>query len=162
MKKPNHSPKHSDKASGLRDFSQSLPMSLLRAREVVMEQFRPHLRQLNVTEQQWRILRALKMTDITNASRLAETICISMPSLSRILVGLQTRGLIHRTTDANDHRSNRISISAAGSDLIAEGAKRSEEIYRTISESFGNDRIVHLYALLDELSHALSPSSNES
>ena len=43
----------------MREFSRSLPMSLLRAREAVMRQFRPSLRDHGLTEQQWRILRAL-------------------------------------------------------------------------------------------------------
>ncbi|MDU2926702.1 MAG: homoprotocatechuate degradation operon regulator HpaR, partial [Bradyrhizobium sp.] len=47
----------------MRDFSQSLPMALLRAREAVMRQFRPILRQHGLTEQQWRILRALAAVD---------------------------------------------------------------------------------------------------
>src|SRR5208283_3623306 len=43
----------------MREFSRSLPMSLLRAREAVMRHFRPSLRRHGLTEQQWRILRAL-------------------------------------------------------------------------------------------------------
>src|SRR5690606_29016261 len=43
----------------MREFSKSLPMSLLRAREAVMLRFRSSLRMFNITEQQWRILRAL-------------------------------------------------------------------------------------------------------
>jgi len=47
----------------MREFSRSLPMSLLRAREAVMRQFRPALRRHDLTEQQWRILRALAAID---------------------------------------------------------------------------------------------------
>jgi len=47
----------------MREFSRSLPMSLLRAREAVMRQFRPSLRRHDLTEQQWRILRALAAID---------------------------------------------------------------------------------------------------
>ena len=47
----------------MRDFSRSLPMSLLRAREAVMRHFRPSLRDHGLTEQQWRILRALASVD---------------------------------------------------------------------------------------------------
>jgi hypothetical protein len=38
----------------MREFSRSLPMSLLRAREAVMRQFRPSLRDHGLTEQQSR------------------------------------------------------------------------------------------------------------
>ena len=72
--------------TSLRDFSRSLPMALMRTREAVMEQFRPLLREHGITEQQWRVLRALSGVRKVNASELAEITCISMPSLSRILV----------------------------------------------------------------------------
>src|ERR1700681_3876673 len=58
----------------MREFSRSLPMSLLRAREAVMRQFRPSLRNHGLTEQQWRILRALAAVDaieVTEMARLA-------------------------------------------------------------------------------------------
>ena len=57
----------------MRDFSRSLPMSLLRAREAVMRQFRPSLRQHGLTEQQWRILRALAAIEAVEVTELART-----------------------------------------------------------------------------------------
>ena len=58
----------------MREFSRSLPMSLLRAREAVMRQFRPSLRNHGLTEQQWRILRALTAVDaiVSGAAARAE------------------------------------------------------------------------------------------
>ena len=37
----------------------NLPQALLRAREAVMRYFRPNLKIAGVTEQQWRVIRAL-------------------------------------------------------------------------------------------------------
>jgi hypothetical protein len=42
----------------VRKFDQSLPMALLRAREIAMGYFRPLLN-ARVTEQQWRVIRVL-------------------------------------------------------------------------------------------------------
>ena len=55
----------------MREFSRSLPMSLLRAREAVMRQFRPSLRNHGLTEQQWRILRALTAVEAIEVTELA-------------------------------------------------------------------------------------------
>ena len=57
----------------MRDFSRSLPMSLLRAREAVMRQFRPSLRKHGLTEQQWRILRALTAVEAIEVTELARS-----------------------------------------------------------------------------------------
>jgi len=69
----------------MREFSRSLPMSLLRAREAVMRQFRPSLRRHDLTEQQWRILRALASIDAIEVTELARVAFLLGPSLSRIL-----------------------------------------------------------------------------
>src|SRR6476619_8586408 len=78
----------------MREFSRSLPMSLLRAREAVMRQFRPSLRQHGLTEQQWRILRGLTAVDAIEVTELARMAFLLGPSLSRILRDLEARHLI--------------------------------------------------------------------
>jgi len=78
----------------MREFSRSLPMSLLRAREAVMRQFRPSLRNHGLTEQQWRILRALTAVDTIEVTELARVAFLLGPSLSRILRDLEARDLI--------------------------------------------------------------------
>ena len=45
--------------SRMRPFQRSLPMQLMLAREAVMQRFRPHLTANGMTDQQWRIIRAL-------------------------------------------------------------------------------------------------------
>ena len=80
----------------MRDFSRSLPMSLLRAREAVMRQFRPSLRHHGLTEQQWRILRALAAVETIEVTELARIAFLLGPSLSRILRDLEARQLIER------------------------------------------------------------------
>src|SRR6202051_4864901 len=80
----------------MRDFSRSLPMSLLRAREAVMGHFRASLRDHGLTEQQWRILRALAAIDAIEVTELARVAFLLGPSLSRILRALEERHLIVR------------------------------------------------------------------
>ena len=98
----------------MREFSRSLPMSLLRAREAVMRQFRPSLRQHGLTEQQWRILRALAAIDTIEVTELARAAFLLGPSLSRILRDLEARHLIERRTDQADLRRAVVSISEKG------------------------------------------------
>src|SRR6201989_2459014 len=102
----------------MREFSQPLPMALLRTREAVMRQFRPSLRKHDLTEQQWRILRALAAVDAIEVTELAKTALLLGPSLSRILRDLEARQLIGRRTDPADLRRSVVSISAKGLKLI--------------------------------------------
>ena len=105
----------------MRDFSRSLPMSLLRAREAVMRQFRPELREHGLTEQQWRILRALAAIEAAEVTELARTAFLLGPSLSRILRDLEARNLIERKTAKADQRRGMVSISERGREADGRG-----------------------------------------
>lgn len=132
----------------LRSFSSSLPMMLLRAREAIMRHFRALLRQHEVTEQQWRVLRALSSIDAIETSRLAQKVYLLPPSLSRILRDLDERGLIVRRPDAIDMRVGLITISPAGRALIDAISPQSESIYAEITLRFGVDNLHTLQSLL--------------
>lgn len=135
----------------LRAFSRSLPMSLLRAREAVMSHFRPSLHHFGITEQQWRVLRALASVETIEVMALAKATFLLAPSLSRILKDLEERGLIDRRTPAEDMRRGLISISGRGRALIEEAGLRSEAIYAEITRRYGPDRLARLQAMLRDL-----------
>jgi homoprotocatechuate degradation regulator HpaR len=139
----------------LRDFSRSLPMALMRAREATMRFFRPSLRAHGLSEQQWRVLRALAARGPAEALALARATFLLPPSLSRILRDLGKRGLIERRADASDLRRSVIAVSAAGWELIAKQAPASEAGYAEIARLFGGKRLARLQAELDALEQAL-------
>ena len=139
----------------MREFSRSLPMSLLRAREAVMRQFRPSLREHGLTEQQWRILRALAAIEAIEVTELARTAFLLGPSLSRILRDLETRRLIERKTLKTDLRRGMVSISEKGLRLMERVAPTSEEIYDAITRSYGARRLAELQDMLGELEASL-------
>ncbi|MGX4805950.1 homoprotocatechuate degradation operon regulator HpaR [Bradyrhizobium guangdongense] len=145
----------------MRDFSRSLPMSLLRAREAVMRQFRPSLRQHGLTEQQWRILRALAAIEAAEVTELARTAFLLGPSLSRILRDLEARNLIERRTAKTDQRRSMVSISKDGVKLMAAVAPTSEAIYAEITRRFGARKLVELQEMLGELELSLEGLGSE-
>lgn len=140
----------------MRDFSRSLPMSLLRAREAVMRQFRPSLREHGLTEQQWRILRALAAIEAAEVTELARTAFLLGPSLSRILRDLEARNLIERKTAKADQRRSMVSISKEGVKLMASVAPSSEAIYAEITQRFGARKLAELQEMLGELEQSLA------
>src|ERR1700729_1277823 len=140
----------------MRDFSKSLPMSLLRAREAVMKQFRPSLRRHGLTEQQWRILRALAAVDAIEVTELARVAFLLGPSLSRILRDLEAGHLIERKLAKVDLRRSVVSISARGLRLIEAVAPTSEAIYAAITRRYGARKLAELQDMLHELERSLS------
>jgi homoprotocatechuate degradation regulator HpaR len=140
----------------MREFSRSLPMSLLRAREAVMRQFRPSLRRHDLTEQQWRILRALAAIDAIEVTELARTAFLLGPSLSRILRDLEARRLIERRTAKIDLRRAVVSISEKGLKLMEVVAPSSETIYAAITKRYGARKLAELQDMLDALEASLA------
>jgi len=142
-------------AVSIREFSRSLPMSLLRAREAVMRHFRASLRAHGLTEQQWRILRALTSYESIEVSELARVAYLLGPSLSRILRDLEERRLIERRTVKADLRRGIVSISDKGLRLIEAVAPSSEAIYAEITRRYGADQLAALQDLLRALETSL-------
>jgi homoprotocatechuate degradation regulator HpaR len=140
----------------MREFSRSLPMSLLRAREAVMRHFRPSLRRHGLTEQQWRILRALASIEVIEVTELARVAFLLGPSLSRILRDLEARHLIERRTAKADLRRGVVSISAKGLKLIEAVAPSSEAIYAAMTRRYGARKLTDLQEMLAELERRLS------
>jgi len=145
----------------LRDFRHSLPMELLKAREAAMSRFRPMLRDHGVTEQQWRVIRALHEFEKVDASELAQRSFLLAPSLTRILQRLESDGIVSRKTDDRDQRRSFLVLTKKGREIFASVAPDSEALYAEIEQSFGKERMNDLYELLAEFYIALDELADE-
>jgi homoprotocatechuate degradation regulator HpaR len=139
----------------MRDVSRSLPLALMRAREATMQYFRPHLRSLAVTEQQWRVLRVLYSAGSIDVTALARRAVLLAPSLTRILRDLEGQHLISRQRVAGDRRRHVVMLTPSGVRLLARGAADSEAAYRRIAKQLGERRLQSLFNLLATLEKAL-------
>lgn len=140
----------------LRDFEHSLPMELLKARESAMSRFRPMLRDHGLTEQQWRVIRALAALDQIDASELARRSFLLAPSLTRILQYLEGEKLVKRSSDVNDQRRSVFALTKKGKNLFAIVAPDSEALYAEIEREFGVEKLELLYKLLAEFYQTLA------
>lgn len=125
-----------------------------------MSRFRPLLSQYDLTEQQWRILRALHDGEdhALEISELARRCCILLPSISGILKRLENKNLVSRVTDSSDQRRSLISLTDSAHRLMQEVAPHSEQRYAEIEQAFGHERLQSLYHLLAELELSLQAS----
>jgi homoprotocatechuate degradation regulator HpaR len=135
-----------------RNTRRSLPMALLRARETVMENFRPMLSHYNVTEQQWRVMRVVAEAGKLDASDVAKRASILAPSLTRIIRALEERKLIRRSKDSVDGRRVILEISPSGLQLIQNALPESAAIYEKLEREIGAEKLNLLLNMLDEIS----------
>lgn len=134
-----------------RNTRRSLPIALLRAREAVMEHFRPLLASYDMTEQQWRVVRVLAEQGVIDATELADKAFILAPSLTRIIRTLEERGLLTRTKDASDGRRQLLEITPKGISIINSVSPESRQIYDRLEKKYGVERLEQLLDMLDEL-----------
>ena len=120
-----------------------------------MRHFRSSLRAHDLTEQQWRILRALAAAGEIEVTELARVAFLLGPSLSRILRDLEARRLIARRLQSSDLRRSIVSITARGVKLIGQVAPESEAIYAEIEALYGAEALGQLRTLLTRLETVL-------
>ena len=131
--------------------SRSLPIALLRAREKVMGPIREMLSDVDVTEQQWRVLRVLEENGPLDPTRIASEACLLMPSLTRILQKLDEKGLVIRSDDPRDGRRQRIEATDAAKELIHQNMATSITLTAKMRSTLGDEKFETLLDLLNEL-----------
>lgn len=129
----------------------ALPMLLLHARETVMQRFRPHLRRHAITEQQWRILRALAEHGEADMRDLAEHCRILPASLSRTVALLVRRALVARRHGDDDQRRVIVSLAGEGRALFAAMIGETSAIHRQLEAQIGAQRLADAHRVLREL-----------
>ena len=119
-----------------------------------MGPIRGMLSDVGITEQQWRVLRVLQEAGPQDPTTIAESACLLLPSLTRILQKLEEKNLITRTADKVDRRKQVVSIAPAGSALIAENLGRSIALLDGLRTQMGAedyDRLLDLLNALNEV-----------
>ena len=127
-----------------------------------MSRFRPMLREHGITEQQWRVIRALSDDKEIDAGELAKRSFLLAPSLTRILQFLEKSELVNRSADASDQRRANFALTAKGRRIFDQVAPDSEQLYAEIEAQFGLDRLESLYELLAEFYSTVGNGQDES
>jgi len=133
----------------MRKFDDSLPLKLLKAREIALNYFRPLLNEISLTEQQWRIIRALNEYGALESKQLAECCCILSPSLTGIIKRLEQKNFIQRQKSSEDQRRVLLSLTDHAQKVFDDVSPRFEERYATITERFGEKKMDEFKELLD-------------
>jgi homoprotocatechuate degradation regulator HpaR len=136
-------------------FEQSLGAIMISTKEAVIAPMRPKLREFNITEPQWRVMRVINDRGATDATGLAEVGLLHAPSVTRILKDLEERKLVVREPDANDRRRALVALTPEGREVVKIISRHVMHIMREYSERFGAQRLEKLSNELRALSAAI-------
>jgi homoprotocatechuate degradation regulator HpaR len=129
----------------------NLPLLLLQAREAVISHFRPILNHGGVTEQQWRIVRALYESGPLEPREICDICQMLSPSLVGVLARMEEMGLINRERVDFDQRRVMVTLTSKGRTLVRKLTPLIREQYRLIEEAMGSHLVADVYRLLDRL-----------
>ena len=129
----------------------NLPQLFLRAREELLRHFRPIITHFGLTEQQWRILRAVNEMGQMEPREICETCQILSPSLTRMLAGMEEQGLIKRVRSSADQRRQEISLTPKSNKLIDRMRPQVDAKYQEIEARIGKELLDRLYRDVDTM-----------
>jgi homoprotocatechuate degradation regulator HpaR len=134
----------------------NLPLLLLQAREAVMARFRGILNQQGVTEQQWRVIRALLDESPLEPRQICERCQLLSASAAGVLARMEELGLVQRERMASDQRRVQVSITQKSRAVARRIAPLAAAQYAQIEQAIGTERLVQVYATLDDLVERLA------
>lgn len=127
----------------------NLPQLFLQARERLMTHFRPLFQHFGLTEQQWRVLRALDEQGELEPWELCEACHFHSSSMAGILARMSEMKLIVRHAVPEDQRRLRIALSASGDRLVRDIAPLIDRQYRHLEQALG-ERIERMAVALED------------
>jgi homoprotocatechuate degradation regulator HpaR len=133
---------------------------IARAREALAAPLRELLKAYFLTEQQWRVLRTLKAEGRADVAALAARTAILVPSMSRIVKELRSRGYLTKSHNPGDHRRVYACLTRQGSEILDSIAPGYETICFAVGSSIGKRTLAQaLNALSDIESNAPKPAA---
>lgn len=125
-------------------FAATIAGTLLAAREASMLPLLPKLREIELTEAQWRALRAVVEHDGLTGRSIARHALLHPPSVSRILKELVDRGLVQQRVDETNARRHVIVATSLAKDIMNNAAETNRMIMELYRKEFGEKRLEDL------------------
>ena len=132
-------------------FLDSLPMILSRTLDGVMPVYRALFQEHAITDQQWRVMRALWEQKHLTSKQISEITLLPSPSLVGILDRLEKKGFVGRLRSVEDRRLVYIIPTQSGRKLQELMLPKIEQIHDKFMHQVTPDEWGELNRILDKL-----------
>jgi len=117
----------------------------------MMERFRPLITAHGLTEQQWRVIRALTESGPMEPRQISDICTISSPSMAGVLSRMESMGLITKERFAEDQRRVLVSLTKKSVNLVRVISKDLEAHYLELERTVGPEIVERVYRAVDDL-----------
>ena len=90
--------------------------------------FRRQMERYEVTFAQFHLMKLVKYNDGITVSELSHYMMISVPTVSRMIVGLCSKGLLEKERDSDDHRVTRLRLGKKSKALMDELTELQDKV----------------------------------
>lgn len=132
----------------------NLPQLFIKARDRLMSHFRPILNHFGLTDQQWRILRALDEHAQLEPHEICTQCQILSSSMTGVLARMEESGLVERNRVSSDQRRVLVRLAPKGDQLICLMAPMIDLQYQKIEQAFGQHVFNDLFKALEAFTDA--------
>ncbi|PHR20031.1 MAG: MarR family transcriptional regulator [Hoeflea sp.] len=133
---------------------------LAAASEAASEHFHAHVRTRGLRVPEWRVMACLIDTDGSMVTELARYAMIEQSRLTKIIIQMDTRGLVTRRSDPKDGRRVRVFLTPQGralaDELVADAKIDEQELLRSFQGGQGPEIKQTLRALIEHLEFSQS------
>lgn len=129
-------------------LEKAVPYLLNRAGVRIGEAFSEELVKFNLTLPMWRVLASLLRIDAQRMTHLAEYTSIEISTLSRLVAGMEKKGLVRRESGQKDKRSVHVMLQEPGRDLAMRIAPLADLYERVALANITADEVATLKRLL--------------
>ena len=117
----------------------------------MMERFRPLITARGLTEQQWRVIRALDESGPLEPRQISDLCTISSPSMAGVLTRMEAMDLVIKERFEDDQRRVRVSLTKQSVHLVRVLSKDLEAEYLALEREVGPDVVERVYQAVDAL-----------
>lgn len=128
-----------------------LPALLAQASHLISTEFHEVVRANGFSVTEWRVLASLSGVEGMSVGRLAEVSVTKQPTVTRLLGGLEQRGVVMRLVDETDRRITRVRITSEGEKIIAHLIRQAKAHEQRVLQPYGSPRAATLKKLLRQI-----------
>src|SRR5690349_3026266 len=125
-----------------------LPALLAQAHFLISREFHAIVRTRGFTVSEWRVLASLAGSGPVSIGKLAQTVVMKQPTVTRVLDRQEARGEVRRIAHKTDRRVTLVAITPKGNRLVAQLIKLAREHEQKVLEPFGLQAAAELKATL--------------
>lgn len=103
---------------GIQDLYDKPGYQIRRLRQIAAAIFAAEAADFEITSQQWTALEALRELPGLDQNALCEVLSLDRGTMATLLARIEERGLVRRSTPANDRRRKHVVITARGKRLL--------------------------------------------